>query len=206
MILFSGGVESTALLKFHLENSGHEIFAHYIKIHNIESSRIQYEQRAIKTLLPLLQNIRPFDYSESEVNVCNGLTFPHDCDFHFPIGAIAMHHKGCHQLHRAQCLEDSYQHGNGTHTRKFGMQWGFKERRKKLEAFLYSPEKIDDVAPWLPQYEWPKATHMKYLGELAQHTWSCRTPVNDMECGKCHSCIERTAALNGRSAIKDIDN
>ena len=70
---------------------------------------------------------------------------------------------------------------------------------------LQGAETLDSVAPMLPEYEWPKARHWAVLGDLAPITWSCRRPLpGGLECGKCHACTDRAAAMRGTSDIAEV--
>lgn len=209
MVLWSGGVESTSLLKHLLQNTDDTVVAHYIEMTNKEH-RLDQERNAIATLLPLLQAIRPFEYSTSSVSICNGQAQCMDYAVQYPIGIIAMYHHNCQRLYRAGCAEDDWDHawykGQLFHTNPNPQEPGFSHRRraKTLSALLRPTDDGDTVAPWLEYYGHPKAWHINYLGDLFQHTWSCRTPVNSERCNKCHSCLERQAAVNGTSNIPEI--
>ena len=192
LILWSGGVESTSLLKQYLCDTQDEIFAHYILMDNPEKARIPLELAAIEILLPMLQRIRHFEYSTSRLSICNGKAFPNDIHVHAFIGVQAMYHKGCTQLLRAQCLEDDIIKTtvDGVHT-VLDTYNGFETKQAKLKPFLKGSDTPESVYPIHPSYAWPKKQHIEYLGDLFQYTHSCRRPVNGKECGKCHSCIER---------------
>ena len=205
MVLWSGGVESTSLLKYLLSTTTDEIVAHNITIHNPEAVRIPYEQKAMWDLKPMLTDIRPFEYTTSEINICTGKAYPHDIEFHYPIGILAMYCESCRQLMRAQCLEDSYQKETRNGIRKYvkldEIDTGYNQRRQILRPFLKGNDSIETIAPWHETYTWTKAKHIEYLGDMFQYTWSCRKPVNGKECNKCHACCERNAAINHTSVV-----
>jgi 7-cyano-7-deazaguanine synthase in queuosine biosynthesis len=63
-ILWSGGVDSTAVLKQYLEKTKLDILAIHVDYYypNMDN-RNEYENKAIKTILPKLQEIRNFEYT-----------------------------------------------------------------------------------------------------------------------------------------------
>ena len=209
LLLWSGGVESTSLLKHLLENTNDEVYAHWIKMDNIEN-RWRNESKAIETLLPLLRSIRPFHFDTSETKICEGKARPMDYSVQYSIGIMAMYYHNCERIYRAGCAEDDFDHGllynKLVHRNPNPDEPGFSHRRraKTLESMLAVGADGNEVAPWLEYYAHPKAWHVKYLGDLFQHTWSCRTPINDKECGHCHTCLERRAAIYGTSNIPEI--
>ena len=212
MIMWSGGVESTSLLKWYLENTSDEIFAHWVKMNNHEQDRMPYEERAIKTLLPLLSDIRPFDYSMSEADV----SADHLMDYaiQYPLGALAMLQHQCQELYRGCCAEDQW-------SRNFYQTYPIMKKELRLtkgeslervilnaaetiKPFLPPGVKIEDIIIIHEISYWPKTKHIQYLGELFKYTWSCRKPINGKVCGECHSCLERNIGFRGTSNIPEI--
>ena len=64
LILWSGGVDSTALLKWHLEQTNCEVHAHHVKLLN-RGGMVNKQLNAIKNIEPMLQKIKPFGISGS---------------------------------------------------------------------------------------------------------------------------------------------
>lgn len=193
LILWSGGVESTSLLKQYLSETQDEIFAHYIRMVNPEG-RLQSENQAVIELFPLLSKIRSFNLSFSDISICGGKALPNDIKVIGPIGVIAMEYHGCELMMTSYSQEDYF-------ARSFldgvsitlprpsdDHRYYWNERRKLIAAVAGK-----DVHPYHHSYDWTKKQHMDYLGDLLQHTHSCRRPVTGKLCGKCHSCIERNA-------------
>lgn len=210
MVLWSGGVESTSLLKQLLTDTDDQIFAHYIKLHNPEWVRTEYEQKAIQDLSPLLTAIRPFHYSESEISIFDGTCWPHDGEVQYAIGIMAAKHVRSDRLHRAHCLEDSYLgrvDGKGGFIYEQPKQQSdrFKNQIEWARPFLrnpignWSPPPVEEMCPYMDCYNWPKAKHIEYLGDMFQYTHTCRMPVNGKICNVCLSCKERAAGILGRS-------
>lgn len=209
MILWSGGIESTSLLKNALETSDDDVVAHHIRMHNPER-RMDAELSAIAALAPELHMIRQFEYTHSEVSVCMGEAHPMDYEVQYPLGLIAMRHMRCQRLFRAGCAEDDWDHWgepDGTqHVRKVAGGPGASHRRRAetLRALLREGEDPHVIAPYLDFYQKKKAWHCKYLGDLLPLTWSCRKPRDVKPCGICHSCLERGAATLGTSWIYEL--
>jgi len=175
-IMWSGGVESTSLLKWFLENTNDHIFAHNVELQNWEG-RLNYEQRAMDTLEPRLQAIRPFRVIRSSCSIGNGRVCPEDMHIIFPYGLWTHRHYNMDVSYRAHCLEDAERLRGHEH------QVGW------LDKFLYEGE----VNPFQyhENYKWRKRQHWEYLGDLAPLTWSCRVPKDCKVCGTCHSCLLR---------------
>jgi hypothetical protein len=213
LLLWSGGVESTSSLKWALENSDDEIFAHHLAITNVEG-RNSYEERAIRTLTPLLAAIRPFHYDSSVASVCNGEYLALDRHLYQAFGTLAMMHHGCFELRRGYCAEDQW-----------AREWLFLPDGRKIFHYVKGISlednyltKAEGSAPFLPKHVslsditkihetayWTKAKHCAYLGDMLQYTWSCRTPTpSGSECGSCHSCVEKKYAMKGSSNVPEI--
>lgn len=210
MVLWSGGVESTALLNQLLECSDYEVHAHHIQMHNREG-RMHEELSAIEKLEPHLQKIRSFSMTRSYVEICGGDAMGMDFAIQYPIGLVAMRHQKCERLFRAGCLEDDWDHrrlpdGTWHHNRPNPLPGASHRRRAlALQPLLQRNECGATIAPWLPYYSNTKSELWERLGPLAELTWSCRTPLSmHEECGKCHSCLERNAAKRGTSAIREV--
>lgn len=191
LLMWSGGVESTSLLKNLLTETQDEIFAHHIRMTNPEG-RKDIELHAISVLYPKLAAIRPFSLSYTDLSICNGKALPNDIKVVGPIGVAAMEYHGCEVMMTSYSQEDYY-------ARSFldgvsitlprpsdDHRYYWNERRKLIAAVAGK-----DVHPYHESYDWTKKQHMEYLGDLLQYTHSCRRPVNGTPCGKCHSCIER---------------
>jgi len=67
-ILWSGGIDSTSVLKQYLEKTNFEIVAIHVNysVPNMDN-RDKFENKAIERLLPELQKIRPFEFSNLDL-------------------------------------------------------------------------------------------------------------------------------------------
>lgn len=210
LVLWSGGVESTSLLLRLLSETNSVVFAHFIEMVNPEG-RGGAETRAIQSLLPRLQSVRPFNFSSSLIRLHDGQARGWDYAVQYPMGLFVMDHLRCDAVLRAGCLEDDWDHvsdglGNVRFIRPDPNPGASHLRRaKRLVASLDDGRKPERVAPYLPSYQLPKAKHIEFLGDIFPLTWSCRRPVAGEEpCGKCHACLEREAASRGTSLIPEI--
>ena len=64
LILWSGGIDSTAILKFHLEQTNCEVHAHHVKLLN-RGGMVNKQLNAINNIEPMLQKIKPFEFTTS---------------------------------------------------------------------------------------------------------------------------------------------
>lgn len=207
LILWTGGVESTSILKWMLETTSEDIHAHYIVMKNMEL-RSWHEDGAIRRLLNDLRGIRHFSFSVSSVAVCQGHALMPDHWLYFPIGVAAAQHHKCDRILRGWSAEDDWDrfvNSDGSYRYEAipaGMTSKWLRHMEVLRAFINKPTEV--YCPLMIHHHWTKAQHVKYLGDMAKETWSCRRPKNGRECGECFSCACRAAAFNGTSAIKEI--
>lgn len=197
LVLWSGGVESTSLIKKFLTDTDHQVFAHFIRLVNPEQ-RLANEASAVKTLYPLLSAIRPFSLTLSDLSICSGEALPNDSKTAAFIGVSAMYQMNCNELHKGYCKEDQYIRTfvNGVSTilprQSHDPLYYHKKNQELIKMLLRTEDQHKEVHPYIPHNDLTKKEHMIYLGGLLEHTWSCRRPVNNMICGRCHSCIERS--------------
>jgi len=210
LILWSGGIESTALLKWVLENTEAEVFTHYI--HNLTpsaSERCDAEISCMSWMTPRLQNIRFFTQTPLSTFSYWGQTEPADYIHHGLKGLEAMRLAGCDLFIRANCEEDQWSKSpdRKTYNRRVNYpgHWTI-DRRAVIEPHLRPGEEKDKVYINLKIAEQPKTWHTSYLGDLLHLTHSCRAPRLGEQCNVCRSCKEREAAIQGTSAVPAIAN
>lgn len=157
LVGWSGCVESTALMKYLLNETEDEIIAVHIYAPN-SLNRAELEWNAVQKLKPLLKQIRPFDLIRTDIYL------PFDtCDPEVQCTVLPalMKGSGADRFLRGLCAEDLYPSGR-------------HENRDRLVKWCQFWLKTDaDISPDLPMFYWPKKQHMDYLGEYLQHTWSC---------------------------------
>lgn len=200
LLQWSGGVESTSLLLHFLRDTSHPVTVHYVRMINLEE-RWPLEDLAISRLKPLLRKVRSFAFGMSELKLLNGRSLTDDAEFQFPISLLAARAAGAARIYRAYCLEDRWLRYTDGRIQK---REEFCTHHRILTGFLRPHEKLDTLCPHHYYFNKSKAWHWRNLGDLASSTWSCRRPKFGLECGICHSCLERDAAKNGSSNIPEI--
>lgn len=208
LVLWTGGVESTSVLKWLLEDTSMEVHAHHIRMKNMEF-RSWFEIDAIERLRPKLRDIRHFEFSQSSVAICAGQVTPPDHWTYLPIAASVMRHHNCDRIYRGWCVEDNWTRivkADGTpeivppFPGVYMAKWF--ATLNVLRPFV--DRDLEDVCPITPLHHWPKARHVENLGLLFYDTWSCRKPINGGPCFKCFSCLSREAAASGTSAVSEV--
>ena len=179
LILWSGGVESTSILKWFLENTDHSISAVHIHCPSVQAKE-QQELKAIQTLKPLLHLIRHFDYDMVEIN-----TPWHNPDMFIQAALLPTIINGtrANVFYRGQCEEDKV---NGSlRQRDYVGRFAWEALEGKKGATW------QDLSPDHPTHHWTKRQHLDHLGYLAQYCWSCWWPKAGKPCGKCKPCTDR---------------
>jgi 7-cyano-7-deazaguanine synthase in queuosine biosynthesis len=189
--MWSGGIDSTYVLAKMLKETDNNIFTHHICLHNFER-RGDAEVQALKKLMPKLQAIRPFMYTENLIDDSRMPTMVYDmARVCFEAGAVskAFYH------YPKQVKLDRWT--IGTHEAE-GHNW---ERWEFIGPATRAAEWTKGRTEWI-EFELPemvnKKEEMRYLKELGllDECWYCRTPIPDVElktyktCGKCKTCYE----------------
>lgn len=175
LILVSGGVESTSLTKYLLSNTDYPITAVFLYVPNMWG-KAECEREALSILIPKLQQIRPFTYTEVKIEMPWQVQ-----DAYWQIGFIPMLLKATNAeyMYRGLCADD-YADGQVCYYHRIAHNAG---------AWINKTE--EELAPDFPHLHLTKKQHMEYLGELRDLTFSCQLPINNKPCGKCRSCLMR---------------
>lgn len=198
LLLFSGGVESTSLLKWLLTTTDQPVTAVHIYCPN-SVGRAHLEWGAVTRLEPKLQAIRPFVLHRVDMH------FPfdvRDSEVQLSVLPALMRHLGERQFVKGLCLEDwkdedGYRGPNmtpDTARARFGrrmaeaVQAYFEYDTRPLNDTLFRYRDWHEVSPFLPPMLWPKAQHIEHLGDLYPLTWSCLKPIGGVPCGQCGTC------------------
>lgn len=187
--MWSGGIDSTYALVKLLKDTPHKIHAHHIYIKNYEK-REEHEQRAVETLLPKLQEIRPFTFSETMKDYSRLPGTPYDM-------AVVCFEAGVlfKIFDTDRNLTPFKKWTIGTHEKEGHWQtrWDVIIQGAKAAAW---PK---DCAEFELQPMVSKLEEMKYLHELnlLKDCWYCRTPTPQGVCGKCKTCEEVLVAIKG---------
>jgi 7-cyano-7-deazaguanine synthase in queuosine biosynthesis len=189
LIMFSGGLDSTALLVKLLAESDDELRVHHIRMANREA-RAEAEQAAVERIVAWCrERYRPFRYSESGLDFAALEAIPIDylC-IAFVACQVAIDTPRCNRIAVAALARDTdIENRSARQRRVFDTLYDCYRARK-----LGEPE-----VQWIyPVYHATKQELAAALPpELVRLTWSCRRPVREGEgwraCGACKACLAR---------------
>ena len=188
--MYSGGLDSTAMLVKLLTGSTDELRVHHIRMQNREG-RAQAEQDAVEAILALLRSrYRPFRYSESGLDFRGLEAIPIDyISIAFVACQVAIDTPGCNRV------------AVGSLARDTDIVNRSARQRQVFEAMYtcYRARKLGETSvEWIyPVYDCDKPEIAAILPpEIRELTWSCRTPVTEAgrfrACGTCKACRARS--------------
>jgi 7-cyano-7-deazaguanine synthase in queuosine biosynthesis len=184
--MFSGGLDSTAMLVKLLAQSRDELRVHHIHMVNREG-RDRAEHRAVESIVAYLrQRYRPFRYSESALDFASLEAVPIDyLSIAFVACQVAIDTPGCSRIAVGALASDTdIANRSARQKRVFEVLYECYRARK-----LGEPQ-----VEWIfPVFETPKAELADALPqELLDLTWSCRRPVDGLRpCMTCKACRAR---------------
>jgi len=192
LVMFSGGLDSTAMLVKLLEQTADELRVHHIRMVNREG-RAGAEQAAVERIVAYCRpRYRPFRYSESGLDFAALEAIPIDyLSIAFVACQVAIDTPGCTRIAVAALARDT------------DIANRLARQRRVFETLYecYRARKLGE-----PQVEWvtPVYDSSKHElaaalpAELAALTWSCRRPVASAggwrPCGVCKACLARQVA------------
>jgi 7-cyano-7-deazaguanine synthase in queuosine biosynthesis len=188
--MFSGGLDSTAMLVRLLTESDEPLRVHHIHMQNAER-RAAAEQAAVESIVGWCRaRYRPFRYSESGLDF-RGLEA-------IPIDYLAIAFVACHvAIDTPGCTRVAV----GALERDTDIENRSARQRRVFDEMYacYRARKLGEPAvEWVyPVYRETKAALAAGLPEaLVALTWSCRRPVSIagkfQPCGACKACLART--------------
>ena len=187
--MFSGGLDSTAMLVKLLAETADELRVHHIRMANKEG-RADAEQRAVAAIVAWCRDrYRPFRYSESGLDFAALEAIPIDylC-IAFVACQVAIDTPRCNRIAVAALARDTdIENRSARQRRVFDTLYECYRARK-----LGEPE-----VRWIyPVYHATKQELAASLPpELVRLTWSCRRPVQEgagwRACGACKACLAR---------------
>ena len=189
LVMFSGGMDSTAMLVKLLTQSEDELRVHHIRMVNREG-RAGAEQQAVEAILAWCRRrYRPFRYSESGLDFASLEAIPIDyLSIAYVACQVAIDTPGCNRIAVASLSRDTDIVNRSARQRQvFDAMYACYRARKLGEP---------DVEWIYPVYECTKSQIAEMLPpELAALTWSCRRPVARgagwAPCGGCKACLAR---------------
>jgi len=187
--MFSGGLDSTAMLVKLLEETQDELRVHHVRMANREQ-RADAEQASVERIVAWCrERYRPFRYSESAMDFTALEAIPIDyLSIAFVACQVAIDTPRCNRIAVAALARDTdIENRSARQRRVFDALYDCYRARK-----LGEPE-----VEWVyPVYHETKAALAARLPrELVELTWSCRRPVREAggfrPCGVCKACLAR---------------
>lgn len=188
LVMFSGGIDSTAALwhVLHHPDEYGEVHVHHIHIQNLEG-RWQAEAMAVKDVLAYMREHAPTEFTSSESTIALphfGNQFMYDVEIvSFLSGYMTSRDPNITSVVIAATKTDF----------QLGVDGSVMKAKRVHNAF--HPEEEDHSAriKEYPQKDLTKEEVFKTVPpELAVLTWSCRTPHyadgKPIECGRCKTC------------------
>jgi 7-cyano-7-deazaguanine synthase in queuosine biosynthesis len=187
--MFSGGLDSTAMLVKLLTQSQDELRVHHIRMLNREG-RAGAEQAAVEAILAWCRRrYRAFRYSESGLDFSSLEAIPIDyLSIAYVACQVAIDTPRCDRVAVASLARDT------------DIVDRSRRQREVFDAMYacYRARKLGEPSvEWIyPVYDCTKAQIAEMLPpELAALTWSCRRPVAKpggwAPCGACKACLAR---------------
>jgi 7-cyano-7-deazaguanine synthase in queuosine biosynthesis len=189
LAMFSGGLDSTAMLVKLLAEGAQPLRVHHIRMANKEG-REAAEQRAAEAIVAWCRRrYRPFRYSESTLDFTALEAIPIDyLSVAFVACQVAIDTPGCTRVAVAALERDTdIENRSARQRRVFEVLYECYRARKLGEPGVQ----------WIyPVYHATKAELAAGLPrELVELTWSCRRPLRKAgewrACGSCKACLAR---------------
>ena len=188
--MFSGGLDSTAMLVELLAHGEEPLRVHHIHMHNAEG-RAEAERRAVEAIVAWCGvRYRAFRYSESGLDFRGLEAIPIDyLSIAFVACQVAIDTPGCNRVAVASLARDT------------DIENRSARQRQVFDAMYacYRARKLGE-----PAVEWTYPVYRRTKAELAaalppalvELTWSCRRPVLERSryrpCGACKACLARS--------------
>lgn len=187
--MFSGGLDSTAMLVKLLAEGSDELRVHHIRMDNREM-RAQAEGHAVEHIVARCRaRYRPFRYSESALDFSALEAIPIDyLSIAFVACQVAIDTPGCNRIAVGALAADT-----DIANRTARQKRVFEEMYACYRARKLGEPQVDWV---FPVWHTPKAGLAAALPpELLDLTWSCRRPVEGFRpCLSCKACKAREEA------------
>jgi 7-cyano-7-deazaguanine synthase in queuosine biosynthesis len=187
--MFSGGIDSTAMLVKLLTEGTDELRVHHIHMQNREG-RDAAEQRAVNSILSWCrEHYRPFRYSESGLDFRALEAIPIDyLSIAFVACQVAIDTPRCTRIAVGALAADTdIENRSARQRRAFDAMYECYRARKLGEPHV----------EWIyPVHDMPKAELVALLpAALLDLTWSCRRPLDGKRpCRACKACHTREKA------------
>jgi 7-cyano-7-deazaguanine synthase in queuosine biosynthesis len=189
LAMFSGGIDSTAMLVKLLAEDRDPLRVHHIRMANQEG-RAEAEQAAVERIVDYLRRrYRPFRYSESALDFTALEAIPIDyLSIAYVACQVAIDTPGCTRIAVGSLAQDTdIVNRSARQKRVFDAMYDCYRARKLGEPGV----------EWIfPVYDQPKSRIAAALpADLLELTWSCRRPVpvagGFRPCLACKACKAR---------------
>lgn len=199
-ICWSGGIDSTSVLKQYLLKTDYKILVIHVDFRNTDTStRNVRELKAIEKMLPLMQQIRPFDYKLITVHT------PFIKSLDVAIFALQVYGVAKYQ----KCSEIILSYIKDFHGDEKLHKKGIKilnDAINNMASIFYNLNNYKGISP---KFKTPmdgifgtKAEYMEQIPELLDMVWFCRNPNEVPEhengCGYCYACKHVMEALKDK--------
>lgn len=174
LIMFSGGMDSTAVLYKYL-SEGWQVHAHHLILINKEN-RWQQELNACKDIVSHLKQQHDFEYTESSIDyTCMNPRFPFDMDLYkFWAGMICLTDKNITHVAYGATKDDTLPQ---VVCNRNDQIFDIVTRKNVISVKPFENATKKEIFETLPE-------------SLRTKFWSCRRPKqNNAPCYKCKTCI-----------------
>jgi 7-cyano-7-deazaguanine synthase in queuosine biosynthesis len=204
LVMLSGGIDSTAALLHVINNPKRygQIHVHHINIQNAEYRWVA-EAKAVKNVLDYIRvnYTTPFTQSESTINTPHyGNQFLFDTEvISFITGYMTS---------RDSQIKKVVLGATGTDFASSGSSNATKRSKAMHNAFYFDGEDHNKMVKEFPLSHLTKEeVYLSLPSDLANLTWSCRTPVYKngtiKECGVCKTCKTEMKDLKTSKAYRE---
>ena len=189
LVMYSGGLDSTAMLVKLLEESGDELRVHHVRMANKEG-RDEAEQSAVEAIVAWCRGrYRPFRYSESGLDFRELEAIPIDyLSIAFVACQVAIDTPRCNRIAVAALARDTDIENRAARQRRV-----FEALYECYRARKLGEERVEWVYP--VYHDTKQALAARLPRELLELTWSCRRPLPEAggfrACGVCKACLAR---------------
>ena len=202
LVMFSGGLDSTAVLVRLLEQTEDDLRVHHIRMLNREG-RADAEQAAVDAIIAwCARHYRSFRFSQSGLDFSELDAIPIDyVSVAYVACQVAIDTPGCNRIAVGTLARDLDE-----------MKRSVCEAQRRVFAAMYECYRLRKLGEprvdWVyPVYSLSKPQIASFLGpELRDMTWSCRRPLRlatgYQRCGICKPCrarIDISATLQSQS-------
>lgn len=198
LVMFSGGLDSTAMLVKLLAESEEALRVHHIRMVNREGRDLA-EGRAAQAIVAWCRSrLRPFRYSESGLDFAALEAIPIDyLSIAFVACQVAIDTPGCDRIAVGALASDTdIANRSARQKRVFDEMYACYRARKLGEPRV----------EWtFPVWHTPKAELAAALpAELLELTWSCRRPLEGLRpCLSCKACKARQGLRTPAAAAEN---